>query len=241
MQHEVVSGEEWLAARRALLAKEKQFTKLLDELNASRQALPWERVEKNYVFDTPDGQKTLADLFDGRSRLFIYHFMFAPDWQEGCVGCSFFADHIDGPNRHLAHRDLTVVVVSRAKLPVIAAYKQRMGWQFPWVSSAGSDFNFDYHASFRPEDLAAGTATYNFERTDTSMQDLPGVSVFYKDQSGAIFHTYSAYARGDERGLGAYMFLDLAPRGRDEGDGNLSDWVRRHDEYRASGAASTGS
>jgi predicted dithiol-disulfide oxidoreductase (DUF899 family) len=231
--HPVVSQDEWLTARKALLLQEKQLTKLQDELNAQRQALPWTRVEKSYVFDTPDGQKTLAELFDGRSQLFVYHFMFGPGWEQGCVGCSFFVDHIDGANQHLKHHDLTVVVVSRATLAELTAYKARMGWKFPWVSSFGGDFNYDYHVSFTPEDLADGKVEYNFETIESSMDELPGVSVFFKDEDGSVFHTYSSYARGDERGLGAYMFLDLSPKGRNETGPsfNLTDWVRRHDEY----------
>lgn len=237
--HPVVSREEWLNARRALLAKEKELTRAQDALNAERLTLPWVRVEKQYSFDTPDGRQTLADLFDGRSQLFVYHFMFGPDWAEGCTGCSFFADHIDGANQHLMHHDLTVVAVSRATLPQITAYKQRMGWRFPWVSSFGSDFNFDYHVSFTKEQLAAGKVDYNFTQTETSIDELPGASVFFKDDTGAVFHTYSSYGRGGEHGISAYMFLDFAPKGRNEtGRGNLMDWVRRHDQYDAPAAQS---
>jgi predicted dithiol-disulfide oxidoreductase (DUF899 family) len=229
----VVSQKEWTDARKALLAKEKELTRLTDEVNAERLKLPWERVDKDYVFDTPAGKKSLADLFDGRSQLVVYHFMFGPGWKAGCVGCSFFADHVDGPNIHLAHHDVSFVAVSRAPLNEIEAYKKRMGWRFNWVSSSGSDFNYDYHVSFRKEDLAKGKVYYNFEETDGSMEDLHGTSVFFKDASGAIYHTYSSYGRGDERGLGTYMFLDLTPKGRNETgpNFNLTDWVRRHDEY----------
>jgi predicted dithiol-disulfide oxidoreductase (DUF899 family) len=230
--HPVVSQDAWLSARRELLAKEKALTHAKDALNAERLALPWVLVEKDYTFATPDGPKTLAELFDGRSQLFVYHFMFGPDWTEGCTGCSFFADHIDGANLHLAHHDLTVVAVSRATLPQITAYKQRMGWRFPWVSSFGGDFNFDYHVSFTKEQLAAGKVEYNFDLIETKMDELPGASAFFKDETGAVFHTYSSYGRGGEHGIGAYMFLDFAPKGRNEtGRGNLMDWVRRHDEY----------
>jgi predicted dithiol-disulfide oxidoreductase (DUF899 family) len=233
MEHQIVSRDEWIAARKALLAKEKALTHQLDELNAERQRLPWVRIDKEYTFDTPEGRKTLADLFDGRSQLLIYHFMFAPDWKEGCTGCSFFGDHLDGPNLHIAHHDVSLTAVSRAPLAALEAYKKRMGWRFKWVSSAGSDFNFDFHVSFRKEELASGQVYYNYETTKATTEDLHGTSAFYKDQNGSIFHTYSSYGRGDERGLGAYMLLDISPKGRNETgpNGNLTDWVRRHDQY----------
>jgi predicted dithiol-disulfide oxidoreductase (DUF899 family) len=229
----IVSQQEWTDARKALLAREKELTKLTDEINSERQKLPWVKVDKNYVFDTPAGKKTLGDLFDGRSQLVVYHFMLGPGWAAGCVGCSFFADHVDGPNIHLSHHDVSFVAVSRAPLSEIDAYKKRMGWRFNWVSSSASDFNYDYHVSFRKEDLAKGKVYYNFEMTDGSMEDLHGTSVFFKDDSGAIYHTYSSYGRGDERSLGTYMFLDVTPKGRNETgpNFNLTDWVRRHDEY----------
>ncbi len=231
--HEIVSREEWTIARKALLAKEKTLTRLQDQLNDERRELPWVRVDKEYVFDTRDGRRTLAALFDGRSQLFVYHFMFAPGWEQGCVGCSFFADHVDGANLHLAQHDLTFVAVSRAPLAQIEAYRKRMGWRFAWVSSHGSDFNYDYHVSFTKDQLASGKAYYNYQPSEVSIEELPGVSVFFKDETGTVFHTYSAYARGDERGLGAYMYLDLTPKGRNETgpNHNLTDWVRRHDEY----------
>jgi len=231
--HQIVSREQWTEARKALLQKEKELTRLTDEINAHRQKLPWVKVDKEYVFDTPTGRKTLADLFDGRSQLVVYHFMLGPGWKAGCVGCSFFADHVDGPNAHLAHHDVSFVAVSRAPLNEIEAYKKRMGWRFNWVSSSESDFNYDYHVSFRKEDLAKGKVYYNFETTDGSMEDLHGTSVFFKDDTGAIYHTYSSYGRGDERSLGTYMFLDVTPKGRNETgpNFNLTDWVRRHDEY----------
>ncbi len=234
MPPKIATREEWLEARKALLAEEKALTRMQDRIAEQRRALPWVRVDKTYAFDTPQGRCTLAELFDGRSQLVVYHFMFAPDWDAGCLGCSFFADHIDGPNRHLAHHDVTLVCASRAPLDKIEAYKRRMGWRFPWVSSAGSDFNYDFGVSFTEDGIAAGKVTYNFEETDPGgMTDLPGLSVFAKDAEGAVFHTYSAYGRGDERGLGAYMFLDLTPKGRNETgpNFNLTDWVRRHDEY----------
>ena len=231
MQHKVVSRDEWIAARKAHLAKEKALTKARDQLSAERRALPWVKVEKNYVFDTPSGKKTLGDLFGGRSQLIVYHFMLGPDWGEGCPSCSYLADHFDGAAMHLAHRDVTLTAVSRAPLPEIEAYKKRMGWHFPWVSSYGSDFNFDFHVSFKPEE-GDGKVYYNYEMGDFESDEMPGVSVFIKDASGAVFHTYSAYARGLDILVGAYNFLDLVPKGRDEAELPWSmAWVRRHDEY----------
>ncbi len=229
----VVSRDEWLAARKQLLSKEKELTKLREKLSVERRELPWVKVEKAYAFDTPSGKQTLADLFDGRSQLVVNHFMLGPGWKEGCVGCSFGADHIEGALVHLEHHDVTVVVVSRAPLPDIEAYKKRMGWCFKWVSSCGSDFNHDYHVSFTKDDLAEGQVYYNYEMTEASIEELPGLSVFYKDATGDIFHTYSTYARGAEELLGTYMVLDLTPKGRNENgpNHNLMDWVRRHDEY----------
>ena len=238
MKGTIVSQEEWVAARKELLSKEKELTQLQDEVSGRRRALPWVKVDKEYVFDTPAGKKTLAQLFDGRSQLVVYHFMFGPGWKAGCVGCSFFSDHVDGPNQHLAHHDVTFVAVSRAPLPELEAYKKRMGWRFNWISSSASDFNYDFHVSFTKEEMAKGKVYYNFEMTDTTTEELHGTSVFFKDEAGNVFHTYSAYARGDERGLGTYMFLDLTPKGRNEGPkGNLTDWVRRHDEYENGSAA----
>lgn len=229
----IATRDEWTDARKQLLLKEKELTHLQDEVNRQRRELPRVRVEKEYVFDTPSGKKTLAELFDGRSQLFVQHFMLGPGKKAGCIGCSFFADHVDGANVHLSHHDVTFVAISRAPLPEIEAYRKRMGWQFRWVSSSGNDFNYDYQASFSKEDMEKGKVYYNYEITDASTEDLPGVSVFYKDETGAVYHTYSAYARGDERGLGTYMFLDLTPNGRQENgpNFNLMDWVRRHDEY----------
>jgi len=202
-------------------------------VNRQRRELPWVKVDKEYVFDTLGGKKTLAELFDGNSQLVVYHFMFGPGWKAGCLGCSFFADHVDGANQHLAHHDVTFIAISRAPLPELEAYRKRMGWDFKWVSSYGSDFNYDYHVSFNKDEIATGEVYYNYEMTKNSMEDLHGTSVFFKDDSGKVFHTYSAYARGDERGLGTYMFLDLTPKGRNENgpNYNLTDWVRRHDEY----------
>jgi predicted dithiol-disulfide oxidoreductase (DUF899 family) len=234
MNHQIVQENQWINARKQLLSKEKELTRMQDEVNRLRRELPWVRVEKNYVFDTPDGKQTLAELFDGRSQLVVYHFMFAPEWAAGCVGCSFFADHVDGANIHLVHHDVTFVAVSRAPLAKIEAYRKRMGWRFKWISSYDSDFNSDYHVSFTKEDIAKGPTYYNFELREAQTEgEAPGMSVFYKDENGDVFHTYSAYARGDERGLGAYMFLDLTPKGRNETgpNFNLTDWVKRHDEY----------
>jgi predicted dithiol-disulfide oxidoreductase (DUF899 family) len=231
MQHKVVSRDEWIAARKAHLAKEKALTKARDQLSAERRALPWVKVEKTYVFDTPEGKKTLADLFDGRSQLIVYHFMLGPDWGEGCPSCSYLADHFDGAALHLPHRDVTLTVVSRAPLPEIEAYKKRMGWRFPWVSSYGDDFNYDFHVSFRPEQ-EEGEVYYNYEMSDFESDEMPGLSVFIKDASGAIFHTYSAYARGLDILVGTYNFLDLVPKGRDEAELPWTmAWVRRHDDY----------
>jgi predicted dithiol-disulfide oxidoreductase (DUF899 family) len=234
MQHNpIVSQQEWLAARKALLVREKQATRLRDAINAERLALPWVRVEKTYVFDTPAGQKTLAELFDGRSQLIVYHFMLGPGWEAGCPGCSFLCDHVDGALPHLEHHDVTLVAVSRAPLPEIEAYKARMGWRFPWVSAFGSDFNHDYHVSFTKDELADGEVFYNFTKTksDHAGAELPGLSAFYKDTAGEVFHTYSSYARGPEELIGTLMILDRAPKGRNEA--TTMDFVRRHDEYEA--------
>ncbi len=232
MQHKVVSRDEWLVARKAHLAREKEFTRLRDRLSAERRALPWVKVERSYVFDTPGGKRTLGDLFDGHSQLIVYHFMLGPEWEEGCPSCSLLADHFDGVALHLPHRDVTLLVVSRAPLPEIEAYKKRMGWGFNWVSSCGSDFNFDYHVSFQPEDTANGKVDYNYELRDFESDEMPGLSVFTKDAGGDIFHTYSAYARGLDMLVGAYNFLDLVPKGRDEASLPWTmAWVRRHDDY----------
>ena len=242
--NQVVSREKWIDARKQLLGKEKELTKMVDELNARRRELHWVKVEKEYVFDTPQGKRTLAELFEGRSQLVVYHFMLGPGRKVGCVGCSFFADHVDGPNTHIAHHDVTFVAISRAPLPEIQAYKQRMGWRFNWVSSFGNDFNYDYHVSFTDEEIAQGEVFYNFERRALPFptKELSGVSVFYRNASGDIFHTYSCYARGDEGGLTTYFYLDLTPKGRNEtGPGhNLGDWVRHHDRYDAGGFVDAG-
>ncbi len=227
-----VSHSEWLAARKDLLAKEKEFTRQRDELSRLRRELPWEKVEKEYVFEGSKGKETLADLFDGRSQLIIYHFMFAPGWSEGCKSCSYLADHFDGPTIHLAHRDVTLAVVSRASIAEIEAFKKRMGWKFHWASSFGTDFNYDYHVSFSAEQRAAGKVNYNYAEIESPLEELPGLSAFYKDASGDIFHTYSTYTRGLDIFVGAYNFLDHAPKGRDEeGLAHSMAWVRHHDKY----------
>jgi predicted dithiol-disulfide oxidoreductase (DUF899 family) len=232
-QHRVVSREQWIEARKALLAEEKKLTRQRDEISRKRRELPWVRVEKDYVFDTPSGRRTLADLFAGRSQLIIYHFMFGPEWKEGCPSCSLVADHIDGAVPHLAARDVTLTMVSRASLAKIEAFKKRMGWRFPWVSSCGSDFNYDYHASFPPQQRAAGKVDYNYTMQEFPSDEAPGVSVFYRDPtSGDIFHTYSTYARGLDPLVGAYTLLDMAPKGRDEDHLGFSmEWLRHHDRY----------
>ncbi|MGV8936135.1 MAG: DUF899 domain-containing protein [Allorhizobium sp.] len=231
MDHPVVSKTEWFEARRALLLKEKEATRARDRLNAERQALPWVRLEKDYAFDTPTGRKTLSQLFEGRSQLIVYHFMLGPDWQAGCPGCSFLADHLDGSLAHLNNHDVTLVVVSRAPMDKIAAYKSRMGWHFPWVSSHGGSFNQDFHVSFDKDALADGTVFYNFTEIPVKQahDELPGLSAFYRDASGELFHTYSCYSRGPEELIGTLMILDRAPKGRNE-EGTMN-FVRRHDEY----------
>jgi len=233
-RHKVVSRDEWLAARKALLANEKALTRARDALSEERRRLPWVRVEKEYVFDGPDGRETLADLFAGRSQLIVKHFMLGPDWEEGCVGCSFQSDHIDGVLPHLEHHDVTLLAVSRAPFDKIDAFKKRMGWRFKWVSSFASDFNYDYNVSFTPGQIASGEMYYNFEKCRIDSDELSGISVFHKDSGGDIFHTYSQYARGGEMMIGTYSWLDITPKGREENvRGNLTDWVRHHDRYGA--------
>jgi predicted dithiol-disulfide oxidoreductase (DUF899 family) len=228
----VVSQREWLAARKTLLAKEKEFTRLRDEVTRQRLELPWERVEKKYVFDAPGGKETLADLFEARSQLIVYHFMVGPDWKEGCQSCSLLADHIDGSLAHLNARDVTLVVVSRAPLAQIEAFKKRMGWKFKWVSSYGMDFNYDYHVSFTKEERAKGEVYYNYGMQNFPSDEGPGASAFYKDGKGDVFHTYSTYGRGLDMLIGAYNYMDLAPKGRDEeGLAYSMAWVRHHDKY----------
>jgi predicted dithiol-disulfide oxidoreductase (DUF899 family) len=235
-QHQVVSREEWLDARKALLVKEKQATRLRDAINAERLALPWVKIEKSYLFHTPSGEKSLAGLFAGRSQLVVYHFMLAPGWNAGCPGCSFLADHLDGALPHLEHHDVTLTAVSRAPLAEIEAYKRRMGWRFPWASSFAEDFNFDYGVSFREDEVSKAAATYNFVPCSAGANDeLPGLSAFAKNEAGDVFHTYSSYARGPEELIGTLMILDRAPKGRNET--KTMDFVRRHDEYEEAPAA----
>ena len=231
-QHKVVSPAEWLAARKQFLTKEKEFTRLRDELSRQRRELPWEKVEKNYVFDGPSGKVTLADLFDKRGQLIVYHFMFGPEWKEGCPSCSMLADHFDGLTTHLANRGTTLAVVSHAPIADIEAFKKRMGWKFKWVSSFANDFNRDYHVSFTKDEMAAGKVAYNYAETQFPAEEAPGASVFANDAAGNIFHTYSTYGRGLDILLGVYNFLDLVPKGRDEdGLAFTMAWVRHHDRY----------
>jgi predicted dithiol-disulfide oxidoreductase (DUF899 family) len=228
--HSVVSREEWLRARTELLAREKEFTRLGDDLSRRRRELPWVKVEKPYAFEGPRGRETLPDLFEGRSQLVVYHFMFGPDWAAGCPHCSFWADNFDEIIVHLNQRDVTMVAVSRAPYEKLRAYEERMGWKFKWLSSGDGEFNYDFDVSFTPDEMKSKAAFYNFKKGDPGVADREGVSVFYKDASGAVFHTYSSYARGIDVLNTAYHYLDLVPKGRDEG-GRSQYWVKRHDEY----------
>jgi len=228
----IIARDAWLAERRALLAREKELTRLGDQIAMERRALPWVRVDKTYSFDAPHGRVTLADLFEGRRQLLVQHFMFAPGWEQGCPSCSFMADHADGMIAHLAHRDVTLVAVSRAPLAEIERFRNRMGWHFGWVSSNGSDFNYDFAVSFMPEEVAKGELDYNYGRWPFAYEEWPGLSVFYKDDAGELFHTYSTYGRGVEVMMGTYRLLDLTPKGRDESeDWYKMNWVRHHDRY----------
>ena len=231
--HPVVSHQEWLSARTAFLAKEKEFTRLRDELSQQRRALPWEAVRKDYAFEGPGGKQSLPELFDGRSQLIVYHFMFDPSWEAGCPHCSFWADNFNDIIVHLNQRDVTLIAVSRAPYKKLAEYEKRMGWNFNWFSSSETDFNFDYHVSFTPEEIAKKEAFYNFKLQDPHRAELQGVSLFYKDPGERVFHTYSAYARGIDMLNTAYHYLDLAPKGRNEaGQGpNPQAWGRPHDQY----------
>lgn len=230
--HAIVPHDQWIEARKQLLTKEKEFSRLRDELSRQRRELAWEKVEKDYVFDGPDGKETLSDLFDGRGQVLIYHFMFDPEWGEGCKSCSLLADHYDRSIIHLAHRDVTMVTVSRAALHKLEAFKKRMGWSFKWVSSLESDFNWDYQASFTPEEQERKEMYYNYRLGPFPSSEGPGISAFCKNEEGDIFHTYSAYARGLDILIGAYNLLDLVPKGRDEADLPYGmEWVRHHDRY----------
>ena len=232
MKHKVVGREEWLTARLEHLAKEKEFTRARDALSRARRELPWVKVEKDYVFDSPGGKESLSDLFGGKSQLLVQHFMYGPDWKEGCPSCSFWADNFNGVDVHLAHRDITLLAVSRAPLAELERYKKRMGWSFKWVSSLGSDFNFDYGVSFTPEEMARGDKFYNFKTAGFPSSEGPGVSAFYKDEAGNVFHTYSTFARGLDMLNGAYHYMDVAPKGRDEDALEYPmAWLRRHDAY----------
>lgn len=226
----VVSHEQWVSERVAFMRREKEFTRLRDELSRQRRELPWERVGKPYVFDGPQGRETLADLFEHRSQLVVYHFMFNPAASEGCPSCSFWADNFNGIDIHLAHRDITFLAISRAPFPKLEAYRKRMGWSFKWVSSGETDFNYDFQVSFDPEAAKSGVACYNYGTGRRIQEDMPGVSVFCRDQDGDIYHTYSTYSRGIDLLNGAYNYIDLTPRGRDEGE-RIMSWLRRRDQY----------
>ena len=232
VDHRVVSSDRWIAERKKLLAREKELTRLRDQIAAERRALPWVRIDKKYVFDTLGGKRTLAELFDGRRQLIVQHFMLGPGWEQGCKSCSYMADHTDGMTVHLAHRDVTFVAISRAPLNEIERFRKRMGWQFKWVSSHGTDFNYDFHVSFTPEE-AKGQVDYNYAKQTLKSEELPGISVFYKYDPGSVFYAYSAYGRGVEVMMGTYNLLDLTPKGRDEPEGRGMAWVRHHDRYEA--------
>lgn len=230
--HPVVSREEWLRRRKKLLEKEKDLTRERDRISAELRELPWVRVEKDYVFEGPKGKARLGDLFAGRNQLAVYHFMFGPDWNEGCPSCSYVADHLDGTLPHLAARDVTLTMILRAPLAKIEAFKKRMGWRFPWVSSYGNDFNRDFHVSFTKDEMASGKVDYNYTLQEFPSEEAPGVSVFYKNAKGEIFHTYSTFGRGVEPLVVTYTILDMTPKGRDEDQLGFSmEWVRYHDRY----------
>jgi predicted dithiol-disulfide oxidoreductase (DUF899 family) len=231
LNHPVVSHDDWVEARRAFMKKEKELTRLRDELAAERRDLPWERVEKDYIFEGPDGSRALAQLFGDSKQLVVYHFMYAPEWEAGCKSCSFWADNFNLIAPHLRARDISFMAISRAPVDKLEAYKKRMGWSFPWFSNAGNDFNYDYHVSFTPDEIAAVRAEYNFSEIDLDDDtDLPGISVFVKGDDGAIYRAYSTYSRGIDLMNGAYNYMDLTPKGRDESAGAMS-WLRRRDEY----------
>ena len=240
MEHRIVSRDQWLLERTALLAREKEMTRLRDEMSEARRSLPWVKLDKSYAFDTPSGKKSLSDLFEGRSQLIVKHFMLAPGQRDGCVGCSFESDHAEAALVHLQNHDVSYVAVARAPLAEIEAFKTRMGWSFPWVSSFGSDFNYDFNVSFTPAQITDGSAVYNYRAGPLPLEDLSGLSVFHKAADGTIYHTYSTFGRGAEERLGTYMLLDLTPNGRNENGPNhsLADWVRHHDRYGAPGHVS---
>ena len=242
--HPTVTRDRWIADRKTLLAREKELTQLQDRIAAERRALPWVKLDADYVFDTVDGPRRLSELFQGKRQLLVQHFMFGPGWEQGCKSCSFMADHLDGAAVHLAHRDIALLVVSRAPLADLLAFKARMGWQFAWASSNGNDFNRDFHVSFAPEDRVDGEVFYNFHMTPFPQTEAPGISIFYKDDAGDVFHTYSTFGRGVEVMMGTYDLVDLTPRGRDEaGLSYTMEWVRHHDRYEdaPAGAACCGS
>jgi predicted dithiol-disulfide oxidoreductase (DUF899 family) len=233
LHHPVVSRDCWIAERKKLLAREKELTRLQDQIARERRALPWVRIEKNYVFEALEGRRALADLFEGRRQLMVQHFMYPPEWEQGCPSCSFMADHIDGMNVHLAHREVTLVVVSRAPLADIERFRRRMGWQFKWVSSHGNDFNRDFGVTFRPEEVTRGEVYYNYGMQPFPHEEAPGISVFTRDDTGSVFHTYSTYGRGVQVMMGTYDLLDLTPEGRGERSDaeDKMEWVRHHDGY----------
>ena len=238
LNHAIVSPALWLAERKKLLAREKELTRLEDQIARERRALPWVRMEKGYAFDTPNGRRNLAELFEGRRQLLVQHFMFAPGWEQGCKSCSFMADHNDGMTVHLAQRDVSFIAISRAPLAEIEQFRQRMGWKFRWVSSAPSDFNHDFGVSFSAQDMAAGPVLYNYKRQPFPHEEAPGISIFVMDDSGEVFHTYSRFGRGVEVMMGTYHLLDLTPMGRDEDELSYGmEWVRHHDRYEAAPAA----
>jgi predicted dithiol-disulfide oxidoreductase (DUF899 family) len=238
--HRVLSRQQWIAERKKLLAREKEAMRLRDQVARERRALPWVRIDKDYVFETPEGRRTLAELFDGRRQLLVQHFMFGPGWEEGCPSCSYMADHSDGMTAHLAERDVTFVAVSRAPLAEIERFRRRMGWRFTWVSSHESDFNYDFGVSFTPEEVAKGSIGYNYGTSPHTEEELPGISAFIKDDAGDVFHTYSTYARGVEVMMGTYNMLDLMPKGRDEREvDHKMEWVRHHDRYEPGAAAAS--
>jgi len=241
IDHPVVARDRWVDQRKALLAREKELTRLQDDIARERRALPWVRLDKRYVFDTPDGPRALGDLFAGRRQLLVQHFMLGPGWAQGCPSCSYMADHVEGMLPHLAQRDTAFTAVSRAPLAEIQRFRERMGWRFPWVSSAGNDFNFDFAVSFRPEDRVRGEVDYNYQRQAFPHEEAPGVSAFWRDDAGDVFLTYSTYGRGVEVMMGTYDLLDLTAKGRDESPGQGMAWVRHHDRYEHAPAAAASS